>query len=557
MHIFNATSSVLLQTMLLLVNKNLQHTDNTNVLQSDINNNSTEKYCYNPFGCYEMSYPWADEILRPVSYVPESPEKVNPKYCLYTQHNMDICQNLNIMDTSSLEQSFLMPFHKVYFITHGFIQHGYKKWIKKMTMELLKLSDCSVIVVDWSGGSGPPYPQAVANIRLVGAMTAHLINHIVVQVGTNPELIHFIGHGLGAHMAAYAGQTTQKDFRYKLGRITGLDPAEPHFSKTDPIVRLDPTDADFVDVIHTDAGPFLSGGLGILQPIGHVDFYPNGGTEQPGCHEGVISHIRKGSRNFYRGIRNMISCNHIRSYQYFTESINPGPCYFMGTDCGSWEEFQNGSCFNCSKSNKCPFQTKFGMHADSFLKKGTAYESPLRHSLPRSNIRLFMMTGAEEPFCRHHYYIIWKISDSCKSVQHGGEIGLMWVTIKGEKGITTDIRLTQLEEYYEPGSEHRVTVPGAPVGKLESAVLRWEYRTNPLNPLTWRFITTPRIYISWIKMESIEEGDSLTICPAEDVPLTAWKPLILSKRPGQDNCNITPTYKQRTNCEDSLMTSHN
>lgn len=52
----------------------------------------TEKYCYNPFGCYEMSYPWADEILRPVSYVPESPEKVNPKYCLYTQHNMDICQ---------------------------------------------------------------------------------------------------------------------------------------------------------------------------------------------------------------------------------------------------------------------------------------------------------------------------------------------------------------------------------------------------------------------------------------------------------------------------------
>jgi predicted esterase len=42
------------------------------------------------------------------------------------------------------------------------------------------------------------------------------------QVGINPELIHFIGHGLGAHMAAYTGQTTQKDFRYKLGRITGM-----------------------------------------------------------------------------------------------------------------------------------------------------------------------------------------------------------------------------------------------------------------------------------------------------------------------------------------------
>jgi acetyl esterase/lipase len=42
-----------------------------------------------------------------------------------------------------------------------------------------------------------------------------------VQAGINPKLIHFIGHGLGAHMAAYAGQTTQKNFGYKLGRITG------------------------------------------------------------------------------------------------------------------------------------------------------------------------------------------------------------------------------------------------------------------------------------------------------------------------------------------------
>jgi hypothetical protein len=44
----------------------------------------------------------------------------------------------------------------------------------------------------------------------------------------------------------------------------------------------------------------------------------------------------------------------------------------------------------------------------------------------------------------HHYYIVWNISDSCKSVQHGGEIGLMWVTIKGEKGITKDIKLTEV-----------------------------------------------------------------------------------------------------------------
>ena len=41
--------------------------------------------------------------------------------------------------------------------------------------------------------------------------------------------------------------------------IPGLDPADPHFEETDPIVRLDETDAYYVDAIHTDANPLLSG----------------------------------------------------------------------------------------------------------------------------------------------------------------------------------------------------------------------------------------------------------------------------------------------------------
>ena len=41
---------------------------------------------------------------------------------------------------------------------------------------------------------------------------------------------------------------------------------------------LNPSCADLVDVIHTD-GLFL----GMLKALGHIDFYPNGGYNQPGC----------------------------------------------------------------------------------------------------------------------------------------------------------------------------------------------------------------------------------------------------------------------------------
>lgn len=80
---------------------------------------------------------------------------------------------------------------------------------------------------------------------------------------------------LGAHVTSFVANNIRP---YKLPRITGLDPAMPGFITADNENKLDKSDAKFVDVIHTNA--FVQGQV---QESGHVDFYVNGGTIQPGC----------------------------------------------------------------------------------------------------------------------------------------------------------------------------------------------------------------------------------------------------------------------------------
>lgn len=64
--------------------------------------------------------------------------------------------------------------------------------------------------------------------------------------------------------------------------LVGLDPASVYFEGK--IGHLSKNDALFVDVIHTSAGHSLARlKLGFAKPLGHVDFYPNGGSWQPGC----------------------------------------------------------------------------------------------------------------------------------------------------------------------------------------------------------------------------------------------------------------------------------
>jgi len=218
---------------------------------------------------------------------------------------------------------------KIY--SHGFNENGYNfRSVIQMRDAYLKREGCNFISVDWERlARFPFYIKAAVSSVIVGQLAGQLINFLVER-GADLNDFHFIGFSMGAHIAGNAGATVNGI----LPRITGLDPAFPFFSKFDTDQRLDITDAAFVDVMHTNSGTIVQGGISYLSPIGDVDFYVgNGGRSQPGC--GFI---------FSGGIVDYIqSCSHTRAFDLFTESIN-SKIGFKARVCQNLEYFRKGFC---------------------------------------------------------------------------------------------------------------------------------------------------------------------------------------------------------------------
>ncbi|XP_065574648.1 pancreatic triacylglycerol lipase-like [Artemia franciscana] len=212
-------------------------------------------------------------------------------------------------------------------IAHGWNQNGLSGFVKDMKDAFLSQGDYNVISIDWGvdAASIDYFTSAYAVVN-VGSYAASLIDSLVAS-GANIKDFHIIGFSLGAHVAGATGAAVSGS----VSRISGLDPAYPAFSMDNTDRRLDTSDADFVDVMHTNTGTLAEGGLSFPDPLGHVDFFPNGGHEQPGCFDNISDII------------DMISgCSHGRAPKYYIESIRSSA--FQAKKCSSYDEYLAGSC---------------------------------------------------------------------------------------------------------------------------------------------------------------------------------------------------------------------
>ncbi|NP_001289930.1 lipase member I isoform 4 precursor [Homo sapiens] len=293
---------------------------------------------------------------------------------MYTRNNLNCAEPL-FEQNNSLNVNFNTQ-KKTVWLIHGYRPVGsIPLWLQNFVRILLNEEDMNVIVVDWSRGATTfIYNRAVKNTRKVAvSLSVHIKN--LLKHGASLDNFHFIGVSLGAHISGFVG----KIFHGQLGRITGLDPAGPRFSRKPPYSRLDYTDAKFVDVIHSD-----SNGLGIQEPLGHIDFYPNGGNKQPGCPKSIFSGIQ------------FIKCNHQRAVHLFMASLETN-CNFISFPCRSYKDYKTSLCVDCDcfKEKSCP---RLGYQAKLF--KGVLKERmegrPLRTTV-------FLDTSGTYPFCNHHF----------------------------------------------------------------------------------------------------------------------------------------------------------
>ncbi|NWX24344.1 LIPR1 protein, partial [Aegotheles bennettii] len=180
--------------------------------------------------------------------------------------------------------------------------------------------------------------------------------------------------------------------------LSGLDPAQPYFQGTPAEVRLDKTDAEFVDVIHTDSAPTIPHlGFGMSPAVGHIDFYPNGGKQMPGCGKNPVSQIVD-LDGIWEGTRDFVACNHLRSYKYYSDSIIY-PDGFLGYSCASYDAFEAGSCFPCPHGG-CP---NMGHYADKYKEK-----------IKKDFLKLYLNTAEAKDFPLWRYKVAVTISGKSK-----------------------------------------------------------------------------------------------------------------------------------------------
>ncbi|XP_008064534.1 lipase member H isoform X2 [Carlito syrichta] len=292
--------------------------------------------------------------------------ELNVKLILYTRRNLTCAQAINSTAFGNLNVT-----KKTTFIIHGFRPTGSPPiWMEDLVGGLLSVEDMNVVVVDWiRGATTVLYNHAASKAKKVATVLKEFIDQMLAK-GASLDDIYMIGVSLGAHIAGFVGQK----YNGQLGRITAL---------------------------------------GYREPLGNIDFYPNGGLDQPGCPKTIF-----GGMQYFK-------CDHQRSVYLYLSSLREN-CNITAYPCESYLDYRNGKCVSCGIPQKepCPL---LGYYADHW-KDSLKGKDPLM-------TKAFFDTTEKKPFCMYHFFvdiITWN-----KNVRRGA----ITIKLRDKAGNTTESKI--------------------------------------------------------------------------------------------------------------------
>jgi len=455
--------------------------------RKEASNDDKWPWCDAVLGCLDITDDWSAPTHRPINFVPHSRDSINTRFLIHTREsrNIGIDHEVKAHQASTLDGTGFDGSKPTKFIVHGFIDTGNLKWLKEFADELLDYGDYNVFRVDWGGGSLPLYAQAAANCRVVGLEIGYLVNWMTEYYGLNASDVHIIGHSLGSHISGYAGEQISG-----LGRISGMDPAGPYYTSMPSFVRLDETDAVYVDNIHTDADTIFLLGYGTEQAMGNIDFYPNSGHDQPGCDPVSIGIDLIKPGDFIDDDRNLVACSHQRAIVLYRDTIKERP--LIAHECSDYETFELGECGSCEDDNhRC---SPIGIRGDEYTHKD------------RVNVKMYFDTDKEEPLGLYHYQMT--VHTAHPKHSEDWVQGHLHVWLYGDNGeAIQDVKITKEHERFDHGrTKSFLMTSHVDLAHIIRAEFHWKYDDSLTNPgsYCWLLLCNRALYVSYVEISNLD-----------------------------------------------------
>ncbi|KAK1132249.1 hypothetical protein K0M31_016371 [Melipona bicolor] len=251
-------------------------------------------------------------------------------FTLFTRYNPKKGQLLKLNDVNSIRNSDWDAKKPTIIVTHGWNSAGSSESCTLVRNAFIEVWNSNVIVVDWSKiADNVVYSSVAKSVPSVADHVAAFVNFLRSN-GLKTTNLKIVGHSLGAHIAGLSARKVGN-----VAEVIALDPAKPMFEKKGPGGRVDKTDAQNVQAVHTCPGL-----LGLDISIGTSDFFANDGRHQPGCANDMFG-----------------SCAHGRSYQYYSESVTNSKG-FLGTANNGAQAYMGGPTLDPKAKGTYNFKTR-------------------------------------------------------------------------------------------------------------------------------------------------------------------------------------------------------